>query len=85
MTIKNRIEKLETAAGIFDRPGYLCVINQTKEPPAQYKIQPFTKEANGTGEEAFYLDPAAFAVFRDRDDIELTIINVTYAGTPANT
>ena len=78
--LNSRITKLETAGGLGDRHGYMLVIDyltgwDTVEEIARgYKIQPYTVQFGGTGDEPFYLrtweDVETFAA---RPDVSLKI------------
>lgn len=79
MNINSRLAKLETAAGIGKRYGYMLVINNLfwKDDPERakgYKIQPYMQSAGGTGGEPFYLATVEEVdEFRKRPDVELSI------------
>jgi hypothetical protein len=91
MSIKNRIVKLEDAAGIGARLKYLCVITPSwaegwdspREKANGYKIQPCTREYGGTGGEPFYLATREeLEAFQARPDVDLDIIEIVYTDTP---
>jgi hypothetical protein len=79
MSIKNRIVKLEEAAGVNQVNKYMVVTGGAFPTNDGYKIQPFVKEQGGTGEDAFYL--ATWEEVQDfaaRPDVDLTVIEICY-------
>jgi hypothetical protein len=78
--LNSRINKLETDAGIGDRHGYMLVIDYLTgwDPPEErakgYKIQPYTVQFGGTGEQPFYIKTwPEVEAFAARPDVELHV------------
>jgi len=71
MTVKQRVKKLEAAAGLTTVFKYLCV-KWIEPDPEGYKIQPFTMANGGTGADPFCLATwEEVEAFEARPDVDL--------------